>query len=127
MGPWLRAQGGTGGCWGKGTPQQAQPPLTAALSTAIASITEAGALLLPELPVEAPHAAPHCQRSRELGCAGQPALKPCHFPQHHTEQPSHAHAPCTKQANAGAALTMHTLTNIAHKCTAPVTHMRALQ
>lgn len=90
------------GAGAKGPPCRAQPPLTAALSTAIASITEAGALLLPELPVEAPHAAPDCQRSKEIGCAGQPALKPCSFPQHHDEQPSRAHAPCTEQA-AGTA------------------------
>lgn len=31
------------------------------------------------------------------------------------------------QANACAALTVHTLTNIAHKCTAPTMHIHALQ
>lgn len=31
------------------------------------------------------------------------------------------------QANAFAALTVHTLTNIAHKCTAPTMHIHALQ
>lgn len=65
--------------------------LTAALGAAVAHIAEAGTLLLPELPVEALPAAPHCRQEGVL--AGEGAPQPLSAPP--SLRSALGHQPCT--------------------------------